>query len=116
VEKREDRRDKSIRYGERARAVHMRVVHPDGTPDCICEQSAWWFAKRKSLGCNCRRRWPGRPKLALSLCHGAGRYHPSVVERIAGGRLAHAWLRELRGARDADDVELRGRERLTRGG
>jgi hypothetical protein len=29
--------------------------------------------------------------------------------------LAHAWLRELRGARDADDIELRGRERLTRG-
>jgi len=38
-----------------------------------------------------------------------------VVERIAGRRLAHAWLRELRGARDADDIELRGRERLTRG-
>ena len=93
----------------------MRVVHPNGTPDCICERSVWWFARKKSLGCNCRRRWPGRPKLALSLCHGAGCYHPSVVERIAGRRLAHAWLRELRGARDADDVELRGRERLTRG-
>ena len=116
MDKREDRRDRTVRCGERSRREHVRVVHPNGTPDCICEQSAWWFAKRKSLGCNCRRRRPGRPKLALSLCHGAGCYHPSVVERIAGRRLVHAWLDALRGTRDRDDVELPGRDRLTRGG
>ena len=114
MKKREDRRDRTIRYGERTRREHMRVVHPDGTPDCICEQSVWWFARKKSVGCNCRRRWPGRPKLALSLCHGGGGYHPSVVERVAGRRLVHAWLRELRGVRDADDIELHGPLRLTR--
>jgi hypothetical protein len=114
MEKREIRRDWAIRVGERRQKLHVRVVHPEGALDCECERSARYFAKRTALGCNCRRRWPGRPKLALSLCHGGGMYHPSVVERIAWRRLAHAWLRELRGARDADDIPLPGRDRLTR--
>ena len=71
--------------------------------------------RRDKVRCNCRRRWPGKPKLALSLCHGAGTgYHPSVIERIEGNRLTRAWLRELRGHDNLDDVELPGRERLTR--
>ena len=103
---REERRDRTIRYGERARRIHLRQAHPNGSIDCVCEQSAWFFAKGKAVGCRCRRRWPGRPKLALSTCHGAGYgYHPSVVERIAGSRLARGWLSEQRGA-EPDDVEL----------
>lgn len=107
MKKREDRRDRTIRYGESARKTHLRVVHPNGVVDCVCERSAWKFAKGKSLGCNCRRVQRGlSPKIAGSLCHGGGYdYHPCVVERIAGNRLAHAWLREARGG-DLDDVEL----------
>jgi adenosine deaminase len=61
-------------------------------------------------------RPPAEIREAIEILHAQRIGHPSVLERIAGRRLAHAWLRELRGARDADDIELRGRERLTRGG
>jgi hypothetical protein len=108
MEGREKRRDRTIRYGERARRIHLSWVHPDGAVDCICELSVWFFAKGKSLGCRCRKHGRGcSPKLACSLCHGGGErgYHPGVVERIAGKRLARAWMVELRGE-EADDVEL----------
>ncbi len=105
MEKREDRRDRTIRYGESARKIHLRVRHPDGALDCICERSAWKFAKGKSLGCGCRRVQRSlSPKIAGSLCHGGG-YHPCVIERIAGKRLAKAWLHELKGAAP-EDIEL----------
>ena len=112
MEKREIRRDRTIRYGERARAVHLRIVHPDGVVDCVCERSAWWFAKKKSHGCSCRkhvRQSFGSPKLAGSLCH-LGRsvhgYHPAVAERIAGHRLVRAWSFEIESGTEPDDVEL----------
>src|SRR5271170_1213502 len=99
MEKREERRDRSYRYGKRARDTHLRVVHPDGVVDCVCERSVWYFAKKKSLGCSCRkhvRSGFGSPKLVGSLCHmgGAARgYHPGVVERIDGKRLSASWLK-----------------------
>ena len=112
MEKREERRDRTIRYGERARGVHLRVVHPDGAIDCVCERSAWFFAKKKSLGCSCKkhvRQSFGSPKLAGSLCH-LGRsvrgYHPGVAERIAGRRLTYAWLIEIGRGFDPDDIDL----------
>ena len=105
MEKRESRRDRTYRYGLRARRVHLRVVHPNGTPDCICEKSAWFFAKAKSVGCRCRRKKRGNPKVGASLCAGCGSYHESVKERIRGRRLARAWLSEVRGS-DPDDVDF----------
>lgn len=107
MKKREDRRDRTIRYGESARKVHLRWVHPDGVVDCACEQSAWFFAKGKSMGCRCRRTQKSlSPKIPGSLCHGAGYdYHPCVRERIAGKRLVKAWLREVRAVKP-DDVDL----------
>lgn len=103
--KREERRDRTIRYGESARKIHLRWNHPDGVVDCVCEFSAWKFAKGKSMGCPCRRVQRGlSPKIAGSLCHGGG-YHPCVVERIEGKRLAKAWLLEVRGGSPLD-VEL----------
>ncbi len=107
MEDRERRRDRSIRYGERARRVHLRFVHPKGPVDCICEQSAWFFAKGKSLGCPCRRVQRSlSPKIPGSLCHGfGGDYHPCVIQRIAGKRLTRTWLHELRGG-DPMDIEL----------
>lgn len=113
---REERRDRTIRYGERARKLHLRRIHPDGVVDCVCEFSVWKFAKGKSLGCGCRRRGRGcSPKVTASLCHrGAGGYHPSVRLRIDGRRLARAWLADAQASRDAQafraddllDVEL----------
>jgi hypothetical protein len=105
VDKREDRRDRTVRYSERARREHLRVAHSNAAVDCPCEQGAWLFAKGKSVGCRCRR--VGRnagPKVAGSLCHGTG-YHPCVRERIDGKRLTKAWLAVLRGAAP-DEVEL----------
>jgi hypothetical protein len=54
---------------------------------------------------NCIRRPNGRPKLASSLCHGAGGYHPSVLERIRGTRLCRAWTAALL-ADEPDDIDL----------
>ena len=98
MEGREKRRDRTIRYGERARKEHLRVIHPDGVVDCVCDRSAWKFAKGKSLGCHCRRR--GRncsPKVVASMCHdGSSGYHPCVRERIDGNRDARAWTKAVR--------------------
>jgi hypothetical protein len=44
-------------------------------------------------------------QLASSLCHGAGGYHPSTRQRIAGRRLCTSWRQALR-ALAPDDVEL----------
>jgi hypothetical protein len=107
VKKREKRRDQTIRYGERARKIHLSRVHPDGVVDCVCEFSAWKFAKGKSMGCHCRRVQRSlSPKIAGSLCHdGVRGWHPCVAERIDGKRLAKAWLLEVRSG-DPLDVEL----------
>lgn len=107
MEDREKRRDRTIRYGERARKLHLSWRHPEGALDCICERSAWKFAKGKSLGCPCRRVQRSlSPKISGSLCHdGVRGYHPSVVERIEGNRLARAWLLEVRSV-DPLDIEL----------
>ncbi len=109
MKKREKRRDRSYRYGKSARDTHLRVVHPDGALDCVCERSVWYFAKRKSLGCSCRKRARNAsPKIAASLCHdgGARGLHPAVVERIDGKRLSAAWLKLLSSGVNGDDVEL----------
>jgi len=112
MEAREKRRDRTIRYGTRARAEHLRVVLPSGDVDCVCERSVWFFSKKKSLGCSCRkhvRSGFGSPKLAGSLCH-SGRsvrgYHLGVAQRIAGRRLTHAWFVEIESGVELDDVEL----------
>lgn len=95
-----------MRYGARARRIHLSKVHPTGDVDCVCEQSVWFFAKKKAHGCRCRKSMPGNPKLAGSLCHGGGYcYHPTVVERIRGKRLCIDWTHAMRGM-DALDVEL----------
>lgn len=97
MEGREERRDRTVRYGERTRKVHLRAIHPSGVVDCICERSAWFFAKGKSVGCRCRKRQRSLgPKVPGSLCHGwGGDYHPAVRERIEGKRLCRAFLRAL---------------------
>jgi hypothetical protein len=114
MEKREDRRDRTIRYGERARRVRERVLCPLPWAPCAPilmrvrpERTAWFFAKGKSVGCRCRRVQRSlSPKIPGSLCHdGIRGYHPCVSQRIQGKRLVKAWLSELRGA-EADDVEL----------
>jgi len=107
MEGREERRDRTIRYGERARKIHLSRVHPNGVVDCVCERSAWKFAKGKAVGCRCRRTQRSlSPKIPGSMCHGGGGdYHDCVRERIEGKRLSKAWQHELRGA-EAEDVEL----------
>ena len=106
MKKREVRRDRTIRYGERARRVYLRTLHPSDLL-CVYERSVGYFAKGKSVGCRCRRR--GRncsPKVVNSMCHGGGGgYHPSVVQRIEGRRATKAWLKAVRNF-EPDDIEL----------
>jgi hypothetical protein len=103
--KRGERRVRTLRYSLRAQRTHLRVVHPDGALDCICERSVWYFRKRKSLGCDCRGRRHGAPKLPGGMCYlSDGDYRPAVLERIASKRLARAWQSAI-GAIDPLDVE-----------
>lgn len=102
--KREDRLDRTYRYAARARKEHLRVRHPDGTLDCECERAEWYFRKGKSLGCRCRRKKKGNPKVAGGMCS-RGDIQPGTVERIAGHRLCRAW-RDLVRRVDPIDVEL----------
>jgi len=104
--KRGERRDRAWRYAKRAQRVHLQFVHPLGHIDCVCERSVWYFRKRKSLGCGCRAKKKGAPKLPGGMCsRGEGHYRDSVMERIRGRRLARAWLCLLRGL-DPEDIEL----------
>ena len=105
MEAREARRDRTWRYGRRAQREHMRVVHPTGEVDCVCELSVWKFAKGKSVGCGCRKRQHGAPKVGAGMCYGSYNYREAVVERIAGKRLCAAWKVQLSG-RDPLDIEL----------
>lgn len=104
MEPRERRRDRDWRYGARARREHLRVVHPDGVVDCACERSAFFFKKRKSVGCNCRGRTKSNPKFGRGPC--ARGWRPAVRERIEGRRMVGAWLTWVAGARDLSDCEI----------
>ena len=54
----------------------------------------WFFAKRKTLGCNCGKRTKGNPKHGYGVCYGGGYgYREAVITRIEGKRLCHKWLR-----------------------
>ena len=105
MEAREERRDRTWRYGARARREHLRVVHPDGALDCVCERSVWKFAKGKSLGCRCSTRKHGAPKVGTGVCGGGYNYRPAVLERIASKRLCRAWADAVLSS-DLLDIEL----------
>lgn len=104
MKKREARRDRTYRKGAQRRRDHLARIHPTGQIDCVCEQSVWWFAKRKGLGCDkCRGRMRGNPKIACGMCkRGDDKWRPAVVARIASKRLVRHWL----GAASFDDVEV----------
>lgn len=106
IKKRAERRALTIAYGSRARDEHLRWVHPTGVLDCVCERSVWRFAKRKSVGCNCRGRSRNNPKYGAGVCCGVGAMRQAVVQRIAGKRAMRAWVKEIRSGVDPDDVLL----------
>lgn len=88
---RSERRRCAVCCGRRALYLHHQFVHRDGQSSCQRDQSPWFFAKNRALGCRCRRHKKGNPKVAASLCHG-GEYHSSVRERIDGKTLCRAWI------------------------
>lgn len=76
---REARRDRSWRAAYRKRKVDL-AQHMGGlrwtygsvprfppTLDCVCAGSTWAFDKRP-LGCGCRKRRHGQPKLSPDMC------------------------------------------------
>ena len=80
--KRGERRDRTWRYGRRAQRIHVGSNHPDGGLDCICERSVWFFRTKKSLGCRCRGKQKGSPKLPGSLHKGGYKYRITAHRRI----------------------------------
>jgi hypothetical protein len=48
--KRAGRRRRTWMKARNAQRIHLKTVHPDGEPDCVCEHSVWYFTKRKAIG------------------------------------------------------------------
>ncbi len=48
--KRAERRYRTWAKARKAERVYLETIHPDGVPDCLCERSTWYFAKRKAIG------------------------------------------------------------------
>ncbi len=92
MEKREARRARDWRHSVRARREHLRIFRGGG------ERSVWFFRKRNAIGCDCRRREVGNPKLS----RGDWGYRPAVRERIEGRRLCRGWERWAGAAEDCE--------------
>jgi hypothetical protein len=54
----------ATRSSRRARH-HSSIVHQDGALDCVCEGASFYFSKRRALGCNCRKRRRGQPRVGI---------------------------------------------------
>ena len=100
MEQRERRRDLTYRAAVRAQREHLKVVHPDGTLDCPCEQSPMRFSKRRGLACPCRSRRHGQPKLGRGPCC-RHKFRPRFLRRSAWRQERHRWLAGL----VADDLK-----------
>ena len=76
-----ERRCRTENKAARSRDTHLRTVHRDGKPDCVCELSRWYFAKRRSLGCRCSKKGRGRPKYGRGPCYRYDGLRETVKER-----------------------------------
>jgi hypothetical protein len=97
--RRAERRRRTAVYRARQWALHRTYNH-GGWFGCRCERTTCPYRKRGAVGCNHRAKQKGAPKLPASLCRWEnGGYRLPVQERIAGKRIARAWL----AAADPDD-------------
>lgn len=88
-ERRARRRARSLSISIRRRDEHVARIHTDRSTGevrvaCVCELADWYFEKRASFGCGCRKRRKGRPKVAAGMCTIGDR------DRI------HRWRKEAR--------------------
>ena len=114
MEKREDRRDRTLRYATRAwkvwaakkaqpslqdydKAGAVKIPVPDA------RFGIGHYRKGKAIGCDCRGRKHGQPKRGSGCCHGDWR--PSARERTLNRRLCRKWVDALRN-QEPEDVQL----------
>lgn len=91
IEKRRARRRRlTFTVALRRRDHHLSVVHGGAeNVDCTCELANTYFAKRRALACDCRKRRKGRPRADVGMCDVGSR------DRI------YEWRQEVRELRDA---------------
>lgn len=89
--KRARRRRRTLTVAARRRAIHLRAIHSGKVEnvDCVCELADFYFAKRTSHACDCRKRRKGRPRVDCGMCHSGMR------DRI------YEWRQETRKLREA---------------
>lgn len=58
----------TLSHAHARKTDHLRMVHGSGDPDCVCELARTYFAKRRALGCDCRKRRRGNPKVDSGMC------------------------------------------------
>ena len=113
MKKREYRRACAYWHGISVKNVRTRITshnwdnitsssyEPTHSPGCFGYDarhlSPFAFAKDKSVGCRCRRRTRGSPKIPGGICRGnsSGKYQASVHERIEGKKLCKDWERVI---------------------
>jgi hypothetical protein len=81
------RRHRSWHYARRAQRVHLRLAHPDGVVDCMCERSVWCFETRKISqhrhhGWTCHpkyRETVGRPRVTRDMTRWGVASRPRMI-------------------------------------
>lgn len=102
MDKREERRWFEQRRKERARATHARwhASTPSPSHCCVfCEKERWRI--EHSLGCHCRHKRHGNPKIGMGICNTISPLN--ARDRIDTNRACRRWLRDLRSGIDPVD-------------
>lgn len=99
MKKRLDRRDRTWRYSKSSQKTHLDFIHPSGDVDCVCERSVLYFAKQKSLGCRCRKRKTGQPKI------GTGCKYDYSKSKKNPHFLRRSWKKQLKKFHQHDVLE-----------
>jgi hypothetical protein len=86
MEKREDRRDRTLRVAwRRWRSNEWRLLRDERMgPGMVMparRPGSGFFRKRTELGCGCSKRRKGRPHLAGGMCKPRPCRHPALVVR-----------------------------------
>lgn len=92
--KRGRRRQQSEAVSAARRKDHLSRVHHNDLSniDCTCELAAWYFVKRRALGCDCRKRKWGQPRRSSGFGCKAGRR----IRIYQGRRVSREWLGQVK--------------------
>lgn len=113
----------TLNIARERRAWHLARIHRTGQVDCVCGLADTYFAKRRAVSCDCRKRKHGNPRVAAGMCDVGNRDRiyewrdeaRALAVAVRSGRLDFKEERggpSRRGHRGAKPFGLEKRERL----